>query len=128
MRPETLLKNFKTFCVICRRRIPRSRHRRRAITCSAAHQKRLTKLRKIERDHRLCSVCGKPSTPDEKRQFRLFRTSLVTQDASRRSKAKKGILDSAKGNQTLEDFAYVVKETPKRPKRRRRVRGVHGAL
>ena len=122
MTPETLLKRFKTFCIICTRKIPRKRQRRRAITCSAEHKKRLTRLRKIERDHRQCSVCGRPSTPDEKRLFRQFRTSQVQGQRKRKSKVQKGILSSAEAIQTLNEIAYVVKERPKRmgvPKRRK---------
>lgn len=114
MKAETLLKRFKTFCVICRRRIPRKRQRRRAITCTAEHQKFLTRLRKIERDHRQCSVCGRPSTPEEKALFRAFRTAQVQGQRKRKSKAKKGILDSAEAIQKLNEIAYVVMDRPKR--------------
>lgn len=114
MKAETLLKRYKTFCVLCTRRIPRKRQRRRAITCSAEHQKRLTAMRKVERDHRQCSVCGRPSTPDERRQFRAFRSSDVQDRQPKNRKAQKGILGAATGNQKLEDFAYVVVESPKR--------------
>jgi hypothetical protein len=113
LRPETLLKRFKTFCVICTRRIPRKRHRRRAITCKTDHQKLLTRLRKIERDNRQCSHCGRPSTPDERVQFRAFRTSQVQGHHKKRSKAAKGILSPAEAIQKMKEFAYVVVEGPK---------------
>ena len=56
---------LKTFCIICTRRIPLKRQRRNAITCSAAHQKLLVKLRKEERDRRICQQCGRPCTENE---------------------------------------------------------------
>jgi hypothetical protein len=118
MRPETLLRRFKTFCVVCRRRIPRKRQRRRAITCSAKHQKYLTRLRKIERDRRQCSHCGRPSTPEEKSVFRQFRTSQVQGQRKKITKAAKGILSAAEGIQKLKEIAYVVVETPKRTRRK----------
>lgn len=114
MRPETLLKRFKTFCIICTRRISRQRQRRRAITCGAVHQKLLTKLRKIERDHRLCSVCGKPSTPDERRQFRAFRASL-NGDAPRKRGPKKV---SPTGLRAIADIAEYVPKVRRRKKAR----------
>lgn len=114
MNAETLLKRYKTFCVLCRRRIPRKRQRRRAITCSTEHQKRLTAMRKIERDHRQCSHCGRPSSPDERGQFRAWRTSKALDPHKKNSKAAKGIRGPATGNHNMEDFAYVVVEGPKR--------------
>jgi hypothetical protein len=114
VKASTLLKRFKTFCVICTRRIPRKRQRRRAVTCKTFHQKLLTRMRKAERDHRQCSHCGRPSTPDERVQFRAFRTSQVQGRPKRNSKAAKGILSSAEATQKLKEIAYVVVERPKR--------------
>jgi hypothetical protein len=125
LKPETLLKRFKTYCVWCTRRIPRKRQRqrRRAITCSTDHQKLLTRLRKIERDHRQCSVCGRPSTPDEKSLFRQFRTSLVQGQRKKTPKASKGILAPAEANQKLQEIAYVVVSGPKRRGRNKARKG-----
>src|SRR5258707_1353323 len=81
-----------------------------AITCSTEHQKRLTRMRKIERDHRLCSHCGRPSSPDERGQFRAWRTSKALDPHKKNSKAAKGIRGPATGNHNMEDFAYVVLE------------------
>jgi hypothetical protein len=114
LKPKTLLKRFKTFCVICTRKIPRKRQRRRAITCKPDHQKLLTRLRKIERDNRQCSHCGRPSTPAEKSLFRQFRASLEAHHHPKNPKAAKGIRDAATATQKLSDIAYVVELGPKR--------------
>jgi len=109
-----LLRRYKTFCVLCKRRIPRKRQRRRAITCKPKHQQMLTAMRKAERDRRQCSHCGRPSTPDERGQFREWRTSKDVSHHKKTVKAAKGIRGAAMGNQKMEDFAYVVVESPKR--------------
>jgi hypothetical protein len=71
-------------------------------------------------------VCGRPSTPDERREFRAFRGSQVQDRHPEKSKVKKGILGAATGNQKLEDFAYVVLERPKR-RGKRTAPGGHAA-
>jgi len=113
VKAATLLKRYKTFCVLCGRRIPRKRQRRRSITCAAKHQKMLTAMRKAERDHRQCSHCGRPTTQDEKVQFRHWRTSKAQDHHKKTRKAAKGIRGSAMATQKMEDFAYVVVESPK---------------
>jgi len=113
LRPETLLRRYKTCCVLCRKRIPRQRQRRRSITCGKEHQEMLTRMRKIERDHRQCSVCGRPVTAEEKRDFRAWRTSQVQGQRRKNHKASKGILASAEANQKLKEIAYVVVTGPK---------------
>jgi hypothetical protein len=119
-----LLKRYKTFCVLCKRRIPRKRQRRRAITCKTRHQQMLTAMRKAERDRRQCSHCGRPSTPDERGAFRAWRSSKAGDHHNKNHKAAKGIRGPAMGNQKMEDFAYVVVETPKK---RGAARGQKGA-
>jgi len=114
MNAATLLRRYKTFCVLCKRPIPRKRQRRRAITCKTKHQQMLTAMRKAERDRRQCSHCGRPSTPDERVQFRAFRTSQVQGQRKRNPKAAKGILAPAEANKKLKEIAYVVVERPKR--------------
>ena len=118
LRPETLLRRFKTHCVLCRRRIPMKRQRRASITCGKEHQKLLRKMRKIERDHRLCSRCGRPVSPDEKTDFRRWRASKDVQAHPKNHKAANHVRASAMGTQKLSDIAYVVVESPKRRVRR----------
>jgi hypothetical protein len=113
MKAATLLKRYKTRCVLCGKRIPRKRQRRRSITCTAKHQKTLTAMRKAERDHRQCSHCGRPSTPDERAEFRAWRASKAQDSHKKKHKAAKGIRGPATATPKMEDFAYVVLERPK---------------
>lgn len=117
MKAATLLRRYKTFCVLCKRKIPRKRQRRRAITCKAKHQQMLTAMRKAERDNRQCSHCGRPSTPEERTGFRQFRTARVQGQRKRNPKAAKGILPPAEAIKNLKEIAYVVVEKPKRKRR-----------
>jgi hypothetical protein len=126
MKAATLLKRYKTFCVLCTRRIPRKRQRRRSITCGTEHQKMLTAMRKAERDHRQCSHCGRPSTPDERGQFRAWRTTKAVDHHRKNRKAAKGIRGAATATPKMEDFAYVVMETPK-SRGKRSAHGGHAA-
>lgn len=122
LRPETLLRRFKTFCVLDRRRIPRKRQRRNAVTCTRDCQKQLTKLRKLARDHRQCSHCGRPSSPGERAEFRRWRASGVSHAHPKKGKAAKGIRGVANSTQKMSDFAYVVELGPKKrgaPKHRK---------
>src|SRR5689334_24222618 len=77
MRHSNKMKTLtlRTSCILafCRARIPENRQRRNAITCSNAHQKLYRKLRKAERDRRICDKCGRPCTPEEKAEFRKWR-------------------------------------------------------
>jgi len=125
LKPETLLRRFKTCCILasCRKRIPMKRQRRRAITCKPEHQALLTKMRKIERDHRQCSVCGRPSSPGERVEFRRWRVSKVQGHRKKTVKASKGILTPAEANQKLSEIAYVVVERPKRTPRNKARKG-----
>lgn len=118
-RDEQLLKSFRTWCVICRRRIPRKRHRRHAITCTDAHQKRLTRLRKLERDRKKCSHCSRPVTPEEMADFRQWRRAKVQNSAPGRQIAAKGIRSVAKGTVEMSDFALLCPEGRIREKRNR---------
>jgi hypothetical protein len=117
-RDERLLKEFKTFCVICRRRIAAKRHRRNAITCKDAHQRRLTKLRKMQRDRRACSHCSKPVTPDQIAEFRLWSRSQAQDHAKHNKATAKAFRGAANGTHALADFAYIVTEGPKLKKRK----------
>ena len=113
LRPETLLRRYKTHCVLCRRRIPMKRQRRASITCSREHQKLLRKMRKIERDHRLCSRCGRPVSPDEKTDFRRWRASKDAEGHPKNRKAANHVRGAATATQKLSDIAYVVELGPK---------------
>lgn len=113
LRPETLLRRFKTRCILCTRRIPLKRQRRRSITCSKEHQKLLRKMQKIERDQRLCSHCGRPVSPDEKINFRRWRLSQDAEAHSKKRKAANHVRGAAEATQKLSDFAFVVTESPK---------------
>jgi hypothetical protein len=128
LKPETLLRRYKTSCVLafCRKRIPMKRQRRRSITCTAKHQRLLTTMRKVERDHRKCSVCSRPVTPEEKIDFRRWRASKVQGQRKKTVKASKGILAPAEANQKLSEIAYVVVERPKK-RGRKSASGGHAA-
>lgn len=119
---ERVLRSFRTFCVLCTRPIPRKRQRRRAVTCSERHQKKLTKLRKMERDHRQCSHCGKPVTPDEIAEFRLWKASMTHGSASRKPIRAKGIRGPAVGIVDMSEHAYVCPEKPRGRKRQQQVK------
>lgn len=114
VKPEKLLKRFKTFCVLDRHRISKERQRRRAITCSRRCQRLLTKLRKLERDRRVCDKCGRPSTPGERLEFRAFRLTQARGIHSRRLVSAKGIREPAKAIQTVADFADIAPEGQKK--------------
>lgn len=112
-RKDTL----RTSCILanCCRRIPLKRQRRGAITCTPKHGRLLTKLRKQERDRRVCDKCGRPCTPGEKSEFRRWR---VSREANNRAMPAKGIRASAT---TIKTHAYVCPE-PSRKRGKRRLR------
>jgi hypothetical protein len=125
LRPETLLRRYKTSCILasCRKRIPMKRQRRRSITCSKEHQKLLTRMRKIERDLRLCSHCGRPVSQDEKSAFRRWRHSHSEEAHRKNPKAAKEIRGAANATVKMSDFAYVVELGPKSTHRSKRGKG-----
>lgn len=62
-------------CMICRRQIPAGRDQRQTATCSEKCKDRLDAIRANQREQRKCSHCLKPSTPQERAEFREWRAS-----------------------------------------------------
>jgi hypothetical protein len=116
---ESGVRRFRTWCVVCRRKIPRKRHRRHAITCSDVHQKRLARLRKMERDRRQCSHCGKPMSQEQIAEFRLWRAAKRQSRAPARQIAAKGIRGAAQGIHALAEIAHICPEVRISKKRNR---------
>jgi len=50
---------MKTFCILCRIRIPEDRQRRGAVTCCSEHQREYRRQRRSERALRFCRLCGR---------------------------------------------------------------------
>ncbi len=107
--------HLKTSCILasCRKRIPMKRQRRNAITCSACHQKLLVKLRKQERDRKICQQCGRPSTPKDRQRWREWRSHEAQQRKAKKP-AQNPILASA---EAIKDIAYVCPPRSPKPKR-----------
>jgi predicted nucleic acid-binding Zn ribbon protein len=60
-------------CVICGDAIAPERVTRKAVTCSEAHARDLKNERRKLRDMTRCRNCNRPSTPEERRLFTLWR-------------------------------------------------------
>lgn len=63
------------FCTICQEPIPPGRDQRQTATCSEKCKNRLDTIRANQRERRKCPHCLKPSTPDERQEFREWRAS-----------------------------------------------------
>ncbi|HET6220196.1 MAG TPA: hypothetical protein VFE27_24420 [Acidobacteriaceae bacterium] len=60
-------------CVICGEPIAPERVTRKAVTCSDAHARDLKNARRVLRDMTRCRNCNRPSTPEQRRLFTLWR-------------------------------------------------------
>lgn len=74
MKKDKGAESLKLYCVIDRKRIPVERIIGRSVTCCKACQHKLRKIRLAMIESRRCRSCSKPSTPEERVLFRLFKT------------------------------------------------------
>jgi hypothetical protein len=66
--------DVKTLCIVCGDEVPKERIMRGGITCSKEHAKlRRAQLQAIT-DKKECRYCRRPSTPEEREAYKLFRT------------------------------------------------------
>lgn len=76
-------------CAICPQILSESRVRRRSRTCSERCKDRLDFILAKLRDEKMCTHCLKPTTPEEREEFRLWRAQRP------RTKGDRGALRSA---------------------------------
>lgn len=105
---------FKTGCTLysCRRAIPLKRQKRNADTCSSDCQKLLRKMKKAERDSKVCDHCGKPVNREEKAEFRFWREET----AQRNGLAAKRVRGAANPLKAYADICPDPANKRKRPK------------
>jgi hypothetical protein len=71
----------KVFCVVDGVEVPDDRKKRRSITCSDECAKARNNYLREKKELKKCKYCGTPSSPEERDEFRLWRSE-------RRAKAK----------------------------------------
>lgn len=82
---------IKLYCVVDRKRIPHERIIQRSPTCSPECANKLRDIRKEILNQRKCLACFKPSTPEMRHFYRLFKLWCI----------KEGHLTSSKGGRGL---------------------------
>jgi predicted nucleic acid-binding Zn ribbon protein len=60
-------------CVVCQKEIPAERDRHRAVTCSSECKKALNAHRRKRNYDKVCQICFRPSTPEEREMFKRWR-------------------------------------------------------
>ena len=71
-------KHDKLYCVVCRTLVDEERIQRGAFTCSKQCATKLRNIRRRIHDLHKCRHCSRPSTPEERRQFRKWREDQGT--------------------------------------------------
>lgn len=66
-------------CVMCPNEIPAERRRFKAVTCSQECADEWDKKKRERKDVQVCRLCKKPSTPEDRALYKLFRVKLRTQ-------------------------------------------------
>lgn len=62
----------KRFCVMCQREIPHER-RRDAVTCGKECQRGRMNYIRSRHDQEFCRYCSKPSTPEQRQSYMLWK-------------------------------------------------------
>jgi predicted nucleic acid-binding Zn ribbon protein len=82
------IETFKTFCIVCIKEIPKERRMQRSITCSKECKAVLRKFYRAVADSKKCRLCAKPSTLEERRQYKLWLKATNPVKLGRPKKAK----------------------------------------
>jgi predicted nucleic acid-binding Zn ribbon protein len=76
------------YCVVCAAPIPEDRLLKKAVTCSKSHATVLKNERRRLRDAARCSLCKRPSNPEERALFAAWRKTLPQPKKGRPFKVK----------------------------------------
>lgn len=64
---------FAPKCCVCGADIPEDRQVRRKRTCSDEHTKHMNQFRRFQQSKIRCSSCGRPSSPEEREDYKRWR-------------------------------------------------------
>ena len=76
-------RNLTLHCTICTDPIEEKRARRNTATCSEACKDRLDFIRAKQRESKRCPHCLSPSTPEEREEFRIWRSQRPKTEGDR---------------------------------------------
>lgn len=62
-----------TYCIVDCKPIPEERERRKSTTCCDECRDELNKQRRERKDTKVCRLCARPSTPEERILFNRWR-------------------------------------------------------